>query len=246
MAEDPLEDAQKQVDSKKQPTPQPTGGVSQKENLTITAPVVESSDEDDRAFYQAQVYLEHFRRKGGGARSREWDSGAVSDFHKKLFLADYLSPSAFKSMADRGALGMPNQDTYGAVLSLFRDAKLANMSPEELLKYLMTMDVAKGRGGGGRAKIRLSPTEDIKKIADEAGQDVIGRGLTEPEAQKVVSARHSQERGSQTEGGRTEDPTSVESIAETQLRKDKPLEAEATDAMRLVSAFLGMAGVTDG
>lgn len=119
-----------------------------------------------------------------------------------------------------------------------------------------------GAGGGGpvrrRPDIQLMSAADAEQLANDIGQELIGRKLNDEERQKIVRKLHSTQRSeqsaaidvamSETGGGTSTQPTSAQTVVENALRTDDALNtevqgAEALGAFDQLTKMLGAGGI---
>ena len=102
-------------------------------------------------------------------------------------------------------------------------------------------------GGGAARRYRISSPEDLKAIAKRVAQETIGRGFTDEEADKFVSAYQQREMQAQQQyygGGTMVEAPSADVFAEGFARQVAPTEANGykflNSVNRLFNAIGGM------
>jgi len=118
---------------------------------------------------------------------------------------------------------------------------------------------AMGGGGGAsgpkpprRPDVQLMSGADAEKLADEIGQSLIGRKLSDNEKRRVVRALHSTQRSEQSSaidvamteagGGTQVNPTTPQTVIENEIRGDLKTEVQGAEALGAFDKLLGMIG----
>lgn len=149
-----------------------------------------------------------------------------------------LTPEQIAQLqADLEKLGRISKYRVGVVDSVTLDAftKLlgeANVIGTDWATALTTLGNAPSRGGspGGLGARRANP-DDLKRVFRRASQSTLGYALDESELNRMVGAFQQQASGGA--------PQTAEGFAETQIRKQRPEDAEAYDFASFAMRFLG-------
>lgn len=155
-------------------------------------------------------------------------------------LADLLSASGIVTARN------PNdEDIYKGWRQVVEQAARHSKTVAEVLNDLQEEVRKTGGVASGRQRAPLTVTltnpADIRKVGDTVAQNLMGRALTDDEANTIVAGFHAQESSAQRAaynvgdgGGTSTANPSAETYAEQSLRSQHPLDVAGHDARRAV------------
>lgn len=179
------------------------------------------------------------------------DPDRLQALQTQLYNAGFYGPSYYKGTSEV-PLG-DSGDSGG--FSAFRKAlRLAALSGKPLTQVIDDQQKATGGAPALRAK-NFSPTltnaEDLKAVIKSGAQKVLGKNVSDEEANRIVAAYQQSEsaadlaafNANQT-GGATEKPANPTDFVNQQLQQLHPDQAAATTFNDEANAFLQVAGQT--
>jgi hypothetical protein len=137
-----------------------------------------------------------------------------------------------------GAYGNSKPSRSGfnsADFSAMREAMLYANSKGVTLDVAVNMMASElGTGGGGGARIRTTPKQDLQAVFRQVSGQILGRRLSDAEVNKFVKAYNRQELAEAAGGAPT---PSVETAAMQAVQAASPGEASAMGALRLTNVI---------
>jgi hypothetical protein len=129
--------------------------------------------------------------------------------------------------------------------TVLEDAQFSGVNALELLRGGPGRAGKQGGAGGPRASVTFASEPDLRSTADAIGSEVLGRGVTEEEFQRVLKKVRSAERSQPTVTTRMGGQTVTESGITAEGRKDLitdmlmqgPEAKEFTQATTMMDAF---------
>lgn len=182
----------------------------------------------------------------------------LSQLQQMLYLGGLYGSGYYGKTPQQLALGVADDDTYGAWKSLVQQSARSGIPIFQLLGQLAGSGGAQrlnaGAGGGGSQRaplaIRQTSPDDIKAVAEKVAQEVYGETATPAVVGRIVNAYHLAEASYQRAayaasyaGGTVTEPPTLETFATDQLEQADPTAAGAhTVADDVVTSFLNIVG----
>lgn len=179
------------------------------------------------------------------------DRDTLINLQTMLYNGGWYPSSYYKKNGPQPALGVHDEDTYNAYVKAartaarFRQSGRKDVSLGDVIMEGIDAAGGAGRGSSGPTRapltITLTNPADIRKVGDTVAQNLLGRALSDSEANSLVAGYQTQERAAQTNaygigagGGTSIAQPSAETFAEQQLRAQHPVEVGGHDARRAI------------
>jgi hypothetical protein len=193
----------------------------------------------------------------GRALNQWWEMPDESraNIQRLLVRAGLLDPEAVSGRWGRIDPGGRDHQAWAQVLTMAARTGKEVFSLLDEFAEGMSLEEAMAEAGPKpprRPDIALLSPEDIEEAADELGQSLMGRKLSDSERSRVVGHLHDLQRRqqkamidvgmSETGGGEFVQPTSPEVAIKNKIKKDHAVEVQGTEQVRQFDALLQMFG----
>jgi len=180
-------------------------------------------------------------------RPQSWTSDQIGSLQQMLMQAGYLKNSPSNPVTP----GMYDDATTRAYEAAVLQAAKAQTTTTELLSSQIAQRQAAGidTGNGTASPVRLTNPADLRAAAIQAGQQLLGMNPDEQFINNFVSSFHAAEVGGQKSaavGGTYTDAGNPETVAESQLKAQRPNQVKAGAVTQGLTAIDNLIQKTKG